>query len=588
MHCQNKLRKISLLLFTFLLVISSLLSNSSESYIQNTASLFQNDGIEEQYLWTTAQVLSNESNLRSLRPRVAIDHLDNVHYVWQDMTDLFSAGSDDDIFYKMWNITSEEWSSISVLSPLGTASSQFPNMVIDEFNNIHVAWLDRTDILGAGIDSDILYRNWNFTTNSWNAIELVSTQSTSDVYWVDLDVKDGVIYLVWQDSTNYLGNGGDEDILFSQRFLNGTWTQAETISTDGSVTSSLPDIQVDENNNIHVCWEDFANYLSAGSDEDIFYRFYNATTDIWSSTKIISSSSASSSEHSKLAVYNNESIFITWVDESNILSAGNDHDIFYRNKDYTADIWSEVKLVTQESISDSDVPSVVTDENNNIHFFWFDTTDLDSAGVDQDIFYKMWNSTTDIWSNFTVVSVDSTADSWRPEVDIDSHNRLHLVWQDRTANYGGSGSDIDILYSIGTEWAPSPFLTIRNHPLVEVYITQDTELSLSWTVSDINVSLPAYSIYFNDVLNASGSWTTDTPIIFSMNSLEIGNYTFRFEATDGWGEIVHNTVTVFLSSNINQWVKPFVNAAIGIGIAVVPILSNTAVVLFIKKRRSTR
>jgi len=588
MHCQNRLRKISLLLFTFLLVISSLLSNSSESYIQNTTYLFQNDRVEEQYLWTTAQVLSNESNLRSLRPGVAIDHLDNVHFVWQDMTDLSSAGSDDDIFYKMWNVTSEEWSSISVLSPSGTTSSQFPNMVIDEFNNIHVAWLDRTDILGAGIDSDILYRNWNFTTNSWNAIELVSTQSTSDVYWVDLDVKDGVIYLVWQDSTNYLGNGGDEDILFSQRFLNGTWTQAETISTEGSLTSGLPDIQVDENSNIHVCWEDFANYLSAGSDEDIFYRFYNTTTDIWSSIKIISSSSASSSEHSKLAVYNNESIFITWVDESNILSAGNDHDIFYRSKDYTTDIWSEVKLVTQESTSDSDVPSVVTDEHNNIHFFWFDTTDLDSAGVDQDIFYKMWNSTTDIWSNFTVVSVDSTADSWRPEVDIDSHNRLHLVWQDRTANYGGSGSDIDILYSIGTEWAPSPFLTFRNHPLEEVHITQDTELSLSWTVSDINVSLPAYSIYLNDVLNTSGSWITDTPIVFSMGNLEIGNYTFRFVAMDGWGEIVHNTVTVFVSSNINQWVKPFVNAAIGFGIAMVPILSTTTVVLFIKKRRSTQ
>ncbi len=86
MHCQNRIRKISLLLFTFLLVISSLLSNSSESYKQNTTSLFQNEGVEEQYPWATAQVLSNESNLRSLRPRVAIDHLDNVHFVWQDST----------------------------------------------------------------------------------------------------------------------------------------------------------------------------------------------------------------------------------------------------------------------------------------------------------------------------------------------------------------------------------------------------------------------------------------------------------------------------------------------------------------------
>ncbi len=38
--------------------------------------------------WTTAQVVSTESSLRSLRPAVAVDVTDNVHIVWHDLTNL--------------------------------------------------------------------------------------------------------------------------------------------------------------------------------------------------------------------------------------------------------------------------------------------------------------------------------------------------------------------------------------------------------------------------------------------------------------------------------------------------------------------
>ena len=40
------------------------------------------------YGWSTAQVVSIESDLRSLRPSIAIDKNDNVHFVWLDQTDL--------------------------------------------------------------------------------------------------------------------------------------------------------------------------------------------------------------------------------------------------------------------------------------------------------------------------------------------------------------------------------------------------------------------------------------------------------------------------------------------------------------------
>ncbi|RLI67429.1 MAG: hypothetical protein DRP02_09430 [Candidatus Gerdarchaeota archaeon] len=118
-----------------------------------------------------------------------------------------------------------------MLSPSGTFGSTDPRIAADELGNVHIIWKDKINILGLGSDSDIFYRLWNGTTKTWGAIELVSFNSTAEVYDCDLITKEGKVYVAWQDITNYLGNGPDEDILFAVRYVNGTWTEAETIST---------------------------------------------------------------------------------------------------------------------------------------------------------------------------------------------------------------------------------------------------------------------------------------------------------------------------------------------------------------------
>ncbi len=99
------------------------------------------------------------------------------------------------------------------------------------------------------------------------------------------------------------------------------------------------------------------------------------------------------------------------MDSSNILGAGIDSDIFYRKWDATSRDWSNVELLSSKSSGESNIPYLVLDSFENIHAFWFDTTDFDNAGIDQDIFYRYWYSSADVWSEYTVISDDQTNDS---------------------------------------------------------------------------------------------------------------------------------------------------------------------------------
>ena len=568
---KKKQRKKSKIIIVYLLLCLLILT-TVQSIEYKAQILSENNSTTDtiyQFVWSTPIVVSNESEFRSLRPYIAVDGSDNVHFVYQDLSDIESTGDvDDDIFHKMWNATSETWSQITILSESSNDTSKFVVMQADVLGNIHVAWVDSSPLLSSGSDSDVFYRFWNITTATWSTIELVSSLNTGNTYWLDIATYSDSVYAVWQDASDYAGDGADEDVLFSKRFVNGTWTILETVSIEGSATSYNPSVIVDTYENVHVSWAEATNYADSGLDMDIFYRYRNATTGIWSTTAIVSSGSNDKSDQVDMAVLNNSSIFFTWVDHSNMLGAGLDHDIFYRFRNGTTESWTDVTLLTTRSTGDSDVPCATIDNNETIHLVWFDTTDIDSAGVDQDIFYTTYNATSGIWENYSLISGNSNGDSWRPKIALDSKDRVHLVWQDKTINYAGSGSDIDILYSVGAYYYPSAHLTLLNQPLDTVYTTTSANYNLTWILSDINVTNPLYSITVDDVQVFESSWITDEPITYTLNDLSVGNYTVLFEASDGWGETIEDEVLVIVEASSNGWIAHLVNGLIGLSIAI--------------------
>ncbi|MFX0063882.1 MAG: hypothetical protein ACFFC7_17060 [Candidatus Hermodarchaeota archaeon] len=266
--------------------------------------------------WTLTEVISTESTSNSFHPTIAVN--DTLHIIWVDETDYLGAGTDADIFYKR-----SESSTTEVISTESTSDSLYPNVKIG--THIYVTWVDYTDYLGAGTDADIFYKRSESST-TWTTTEVISTESTADAYSPilasnQIDQKSAV----WVDETDYLGAGTDADIFF--KHPNDTLELVSTESTSNSDTPSL----VNKNNVIHIAWVDRTDYLGAGTDADIFYKRWNATTGTWTPTEVVSTESTSNSYTPALAVdYYYEEVHIVWEDWTEYDDAGTDADIFYK------------------------------------------------------------------------------------------------------------------------------------------------------------------------------------------------------------------------------------------------------------------
>ncbi len=507
--------------------------------------------IKKSMNWTSTQVVSTVSDGNSLRPDIDVDKDNNVHVVWQDPTIQIGAGADSDILYRCWNSTTRTWLDTEVISIGSGVASESPKIVSDESGNLHVVWFD----WNSGTDSDVYYSLWNRSLSVWSSRVLVSVESSLAALWPDIAVRNGMVFLVWQDNTNYLGNGVDYDLLFKKRFTNGTWTIAEVITTESSLVSRFPSIAVDTDSNIHVSWDDAYNYGSSGTDQDVYYKLRNATTKIWTLPTVISTESPIKSERSDIVLDNLGNRYITWMDWTNYNGSGASTDIFYKKWSSISKSWSLTEVVSTTSSGPAFVPNILTDGYNNLHFVWFDETNYQNSGADQDVFHKMLNFTSNSWSQVSVVSTNAADDSWRPVAAIDSLNTIHTVWMDRTPNFGGSGIDIDIMYKYGYDVElikEIEELTIFSSPNDVTYQVTTTGHYLSWIVLDENVTNPVYTIYRNTTWILNQTWQSNILINYNIDGLDVGVYNYILFVYDGWGNQVADNVKVTVVAELDE------------------------------------
>ena len=340
-------------------------------------------------LWSVTEVVSTESTGTSVEPSLAIDSEDNLHVTWDDTTDYNGAGTDYDIFYKSRS-SGGSWGSTEVVSTESTGHSQKNSLAIDSEDNLHVVWQDTTDYNGAGFDGDIFYKSRS-SGGSWGSTEVVSTESTSGSDNCALFVDStGDVHVSWRDSTDYNGAGTDFDVFYkvldsSSSFWSVT-NVVSTESTDGSMSSSLV---VDSVGNVHIAWYDYTDYSGAGGvDTDIFYKFWDDGSSTWSVTEVISTESTSGSYYPAFAIDSADNLHLIWRDYTEYLSSGTDPDVFYKLKDASNGVWSTTELVSSESTNTVEFVSITVDYFDNIHVSWYDLTDYLGCGTDYDIFYK--------------------------------------------------------------------------------------------------------------------------------------------------------------------------------------------------------
>ncbi len=351
--------------------------------------------------------------------------------------------------------TDWKWSTTEVVSTESTGWSEYPSHAVDSAGNIHIAWEDWTDYNGAGTDMDIFYKRWN-SSSSWTTTEVVSTESTGHSQYPSLAVDSaGNIYIAWRDLTDYAGAGSDADIFYKRwEASSSSWTATEVVSTESTGDSWHPSLAVDSAGNIHITWRDDTDYAGAGMDPDIFHKRWDASSSSWTATEVVSTESTSTSYFPSLAVDYTGNIYITWHDWTDYAGAGTDKDIFYKCWEASSSSWTATEVVSTESTADSHFPSLAVDYTGNIYIAWHDWTDYAGAGPDLDIFYKCWDSSSS-WTITEVVSTEITAKSFYSSLAVDSVGNVYIAWEDIT-DFAGAGTDWDIFYKLlaGSPAAP--------------------------------------------------------------------------------------------------------------------------------------
>lgn len=478
----NFKRNIAFVIIVSLLLLclteSRNINNTSAYEKSNSRSIVIQSNIKENWWWTPTELITDFSTAQSYSASIAIDSNNILHLVWREQTpDLAGSGSDTDIFYSYYDPSIYTWSALEIVSSESTSSSVDPVMGIDNEGKIHVIWGDSTEILGSGIDRDIFYKS-RTPTGIWTTTSLVSSDSTTNVENLDfaIDNEDN-LHVTYYDHTDILGASTDADVFYI--WFNSTtdlWSSTYLVTSESSFSSAGPKIKTDKSTgNAHIIWYDYTDdLLSSGSDIDIFHKTFDHNSLSFSSLRLVSSQSNENSYSPNFEIDSKDMLHIFWKDETDILGSGTDFDIFHRTLDVTTNDWVNFEIVGRESSGGSGRPFPIIDKEDRIYLVWEDSTDLDGAGTDYDIVFKYKSPYSSLWSDLYILSILSDAGSSDAELAIDNNGFVSCIWYDYS-DMLGSDVDADLYFRkfIGTP--SSPLLSpIFPNP------SKDGNISLSW------------------------------------------------------------------------------------------------------------
>jgi hypothetical protein len=397
-------------------------------------------------------IISTDSYDNSHSPDFVIDNQNNLHAAWCDSTAYNEAGDDRsiDIFYKKWDDRSSSWTITEIVSIEGEDHKQNPAIVVDSENNVHVVW---NNWAASPSDRNIFYRKWDRHALGWTSTQLLSQEKYDESLNPEIvvDSKNN-LHVIWEQAIPNVSTFENTEIhnIFYKKWDNSKtlWTQGLDISIDISQHSQHPAISIDNNDNLHVVWDetkiiDPMTYHSEG--QSILYKKWDDSLSSWSPTEVISHESGGQSKYPVIAVDNNYNVHVAWVDQTDYKGAGNDDDIFYKKWNVWESSWMATEVLSNNSTSNSENPDITIDTQNSIHLVWSDPTNYTNSGPDYDLLYKKWDVSKSSWTSTDVVFRESYEDSYDPAIGMGLQDIVYVLWSEIN-DYDSSGLDRDIFY----------------------------------------------------------------------------------------------------------------------------------------------
>ncbi len=480
--------------------------------------------------WSLTEVVSTESTAGSQYPRIATDHFGNLHVVWRDQTNYMGAGGEYDIFYKCWNATTMQWMTTVVVSTESDGTSYSPTIAVDNWGHVYVAWYDNMDYSGSGSDPDIFYKRWNATTGIWTITEVVSTESDATSSYPDIVVDiAGHVHITWDDITDYNGCGSDRDVFYKRwNASSNSWTLTEVISNGTNEWSETPRITADLFGNVHIIWDQ-----TIGANSYILHKYWNATTGIWTPNETVSTESPSVTSFPAIVTDSNGHLHVVWLDSSTYAGSGTDIDVFYKRWNASTSTWTMTELVSNESSVACYSPTLAVDNTGKVHVAWYEY-----LNARRYIYYNHRNATNSAWTAAELIAPETTSEyTYRPDLAVDDQGLLHIVWED-DYNWQNSGSDHDIFYKkkvpssyFTLNWTAIPPYLSGSEIWVEVNVTDNVGNVLSqyqWNFTvDLDAPIASNPYPINSSFIASSTPNIGLGIIDLLSGIDDGTLVMR-------------------------------------------------------------
>lgn len=237
----------------------------------------------------------------------------------------------------------------------------------------------------------------------------------------------GRLHMVWVDECSDAAEceitiPGAVPFDIAHRILDGgTWGETTLVSSgtnDGD--SRFPNLAADGAGNIHLVWQDDGNIADVDGKFDVYYRSFNADTDAWSDIELVTEDTESDAQNPSVAAASDGSVYVAW--EQRTSDAFEVRYAVRRNAQ-----WGEsVQLSDNPGSTDERNVSVVVGNDDVATFVW-------QTGIgtqDNDIVLKQLID--NVLDPDALVVTDNALDgnSFAPNVTVDSQNRVHIVWHD--------------------------------------------------------------------------------------------------------------------------------------------------------------